>query len=61
MFIDADKEGYLGYLKAPAEGARGQAGERTTCTPPPDRRAAAITTDAGLETVFLNMHDAGSG
>lgn len=64
VFIDADKEGYLDYLTKlrPKVRAGGLIVAHNMRFPPPDPAyVRAITTDAALETVFLNMHDAGVG
>jgi predicted O-methyltransferase YrrM len=64
VFIDADKEGYLDYLRKllPLVRAGGLVVAHNMASPPPDPAyVAAITTDPALETVFLNMHDAGVG
>lgn len=64
VFIDADKEGYLDYLTRlrPLVRPGGLVVAHNMRFPPPDPAyVRAITTDPGLETVFLNMHDAGVG
>ncbi|MBI3370685.1 MAG: O-methyltransferase [Betaproteobacteria bacterium] len=64
VFIDADKEGYLDYLRTllPRVRAGGLVVAHNMASPTPDPAYVnAITTDAALETVFLNMHDAGVG
>jgi caffeoyl-CoA O-methyltransferase len=64
LFIDADKEGYLDYLQKlrPLVRAGGLIVAHNMASPPPDPRyVEAVTTDPALETVFLNMHDAGLG
>jgi caffeoyl-CoA O-methyltransferase len=64
LFIDADKEGYLDYLRMlrPLVRAGGLIVAHNMASPPPDPRyVEAVTTDLVLETVFLNMHDAGVG
>jgi caffeoyl-CoA O-methyltransferase len=63
-FIDADKEGYLDYLKklAPLVRPGGLIVAHNMRSPPPDPLyIEAVTTDPALETVFLNMDDAGVG
>ena len=64
VFIDADKEGYLDYLTKlrPLVRAGGLIVAHNMASPPPDPAyVRAITTDPALETVFLNMHEAGVG
>ena len=64
LFIDADKEGYPDYLRklGPLVRAGGLIVAHNMASPPPDPRyVEAVTTDPALETVFLNMHDAGLG
>jgi len=64
VFIDADKEGYLDYLRklAPLVRPGGVIAAHNMRSPPPDPQfVSAITTNPDLETVFLNMHDAGVG
>ena len=64
VFIDADKEGYLDYLKKllPLVRAGGLVVAHNMASPPPDPRfVEAVTTNPALETVFLNMHEAGVG
>ena len=64
LFLDADKEGYLDYLRrlGPLVRVGGLIVAHNMASPPPDPRyVAAVTTDPALETVFLNMHDAGLG
>lgn len=64
LFIDADKEGYLDYLRTLGPRVRpgGLIVAHNMASPPPDPRyVEAVTTDPTLETVFLNMHDAGVG
>src|SRR5215470_273862 len=64
VFIDADKEGYLDYLDKllPLVRPGGLIVAHNMRSPPPDPRfVRAITANPGLETVFLNMHDAGVG
>jgi len=63
-FIDADKEGYLDYLAklSPLVRTGGLIVAHNMHSPPPDPRyLEAVTTNPALETVFLNMHDAGVG
>jgi predicted O-methyltransferase YrrM len=62
VFIDADKEGYLDYLTKlrPLVRAGGLIVAHNMASPRPDAAyVRAITTDPALETVFLNMHEAG--
>lgn len=64
LFLDADKEGYLDYLRrlGPLVRIGGLIVAHNMASPPPDPRYVdAVTTDPALETVFLNMHDAGLG
>ena len=64
LFIDADKEGYIDYLRklGPLVRVGGLIVAHNMASPPPDPRYVdAVTTDPALETVFLNMHDAGVG
>lgn len=64
LFLDADKEGYLDYLRrlGPLVRIGGLILAHNMASPPPDPRYVdAVTTDPALETVFLNMHDAGLG
>ncbi len=64
LFIDADKDGYLDYLKKllPRVRPGGLIVAHNMRSPAPDPRyVKAITTDPDLETVFLNMHAAGVG
>ena len=64
LFIDADKEGYLDYLRrlGPLVRSGGLIVAHNMASPPPDPRYVdAVTADPALETVFLNMHDAGLG
>ena len=64
LFLDADKEGYLDYLRrlGPLVRTGGLIVAHNMASPPPDPRYVdAVTTDPALETVFLNMHDAGLG
>lgn len=63
-FIDADKEGYVDYLRTlrPLVRAGGLVVAHNMASPPPDPAyVKAITTDPALETVFLNMYSAGVG
>lgn len=63
-FLDADKEGYLDYLRKllPLVRPGGLVVAHNMASPPPDPAyVSAVTTDPELETVFLNMHDAGVG
>jgi caffeoyl-CoA O-methyltransferase len=64
VFIDADKDGYIDYLKKllPLVRAGGLVVAHNMRVPPPDPQYVnAITTNPELETVFLNMHSAGIG
>ena len=64
VFLDADKEGYLDYLSAllPRVRAGGLVVAHNMASPPPDPAyVRAITTEPALETVFVNMHEAGIG
>ena len=64
VFLDADKEGYLDYLRVllPLVRPGGLVVAHNMASPPPDPAyVKAITTDPALETVFLNMQDAGVG
>ena len=64
VFIDADKDGYLDYLKKllPLVRPGGLVVAHNMRVPPPDPQyVKAITTNPDLETVFLNMHSAGIG
>jgi caffeoyl-CoA O-methyltransferase len=63
-FIDADKEGYLDYLQKllPLVRAGGLVVAHNMASPPPDPAyVKAITTNPALETIFLNMDEAGVG
>lgn len=63
-FLDADKDGYPDYLKQllPLVRPGGLIVAHNMQSPPPDPRyVAAVTTNPALETVFLNMHEAGVG
>jgi caffeoyl-CoA O-methyltransferase len=62
VFLDADKEGYLDYLRKlrPRVRVNGLIVAHNMVYPTPDPRfVEAITRDPGLETVFLNMQGAG--
>jgi hypothetical protein len=62
--IDADKEGYLDYLKKlePLVRPGGLIVAHNMARPRPDPRyVEAVTTDKDLDTVFINMHAAGVG
>lgn len=64
VFIDADKEGYLLYLQSllPKLRPGGLVIADNMQVPAPDPRyIKAVTTDANLETLFLNMHATGLG
>ena len=64
LFIDADKGGYLDYLHKllPLVRPGGLIVAHNMRSPAPDPRyVKAITTNPDLETVFLNMLDAGVG
>lgn len=64
LFLDADKEGYLAYLRrlGPLVRPGGLIAAHNMASPPPDPGyVEAVTTDPTLETIFLNMHDAGLG
>jgi len=64
LFLDADKSGYLDYLRRllPLVRAGGLVVAHNMASPPPDPRyVEAITADPALETVFLNMDAAGVG
>lgn len=64
LFLDADKEGYLAYLRrlGPLVRPGGLIAAHNMASPPPDPGyVEAVTTDPALETIFLNMHDAGLG
>ena len=62
LFIDADKEGYLDYLKQllplVRPGGLILADNMSRPTPSP-QFIKAITTDPNLETIFLNMQSTG--
>lgn len=63
-FFDADKEGYVDYLAKlrPLVRPGGLIVAHNMASPPPDPvYVRAVTADPALETVFLNMHDAGVG
>lgn len=62
LFLDADKEGYVDYLAKlrPRLREGGLVVAHNMASPAPDPAyVRAITTDPGLETVFLNMSEAG--
>jgi len=62
VFIDADKDGYIDYLKKLLPWVRpgGLVVAHNMRVPPPDPKYVnAITANPELETVFLNMHTAG--
>lgn len=62
LFLDADKEGYVFYLKRlmPLVKPGGLIVAHNMRRPPPDPRyIEAITTNPDLETIFLNMDSAG--
>lgn len=64
VFIDADKEGYLGYLQklTPLVRPGGLIVAHNMASPAPDPHyVEAVTTDPAYDTVFLNMHSAGVG
>lgn len=64
VFLDADKEGYLDYLAKlrPLVRPGGLIAAHNMAWPAPDSAyLKAVTTDAGLETVFVNMQAAGIG
>jgi predicted O-methyltransferase YrrM len=64
VFIDADKEGYLDYLRKIALLVRagGSVVAHNVASPPPDPRyVEAVTTNPAFDTAFLNMHSAGVG
>lgn len=64
VFLDADKEGYRDYLNVllPLVRPGGLVVAHNMASPPPDPAyVKAVTTDPMLETVFLNMHEAGVG
>ena len=64
LFLDADKVGYLDYMKKLRALVRpgGLIVAHNMNSPPPDPAyVKAVTTDPALETIFLNMHDAGVG
>jgi predicted O-methyltransferase YrrM len=64
VFIDADKPGYLDYLKKilPLVRPGGLILSHNMANPKPDPEyVKAITTDPALETLFVNMHDQGLG
>jgi len=62
VFIDADKSGYADYLRKvlPLVRPGGLILGHNMVRPTPDPDfVKAITTDPSLETIFLNMHEAG--
>lgn len=62
VFLDADKTGYLDYLRKlqPLVRPGGLIVAHNMVRPKPDPKfVEAITTDKELETIFLNMHAAG--
>jgi predicted O-methyltransferase YrrM len=64
LFLDADKDGYLDYLRRllPFVRPGGLVVAHNMASPPPDPRYVdAVTADPALETVFLNMDEAGVG
>ena len=64
LFLDADKEGYIDYLAKlrPLVRPGGLVVAHNMVSPPPDPRyVEAVTTDPALETIFLNMDEAGVG
>ena len=64
LFLDADKTGYIDYLDKllPLVRPGGLIVAHNMVRPAPDPAyLEAITTNPGLETVFLNMHAAGVG
>jgi caffeoyl-CoA O-methyltransferase len=64
VFIDADKDGYVAYLRSllPKLRPGGLIIADNMQVPAPDPRyVQAVTTDPGLETLFLNMHATGLG
>ena len=64
LFVDADKEGYVFYLKRllPLVKPGGLIVAHNMAQPPPDPRyLEAITTNPDLETIFLLMDGAGVG
>lgn len=64
VFIDADKEGYLDYLNAVLPKLRGGGlviADNMQMPAPDPLYVQAVTTDPGLETLFLNMHATGLG
>jgi len=64
LFLDADKEGYADYLQELRALVRpgGLVVAHNMQSPAPDPRyIEAITTSPELETLFLNMHEAGVG
>jgi predicted O-methyltransferase YrrM len=64
LFLDADKPGYIDYLNKllPLVRPGGLIVAHNMVYPPPDPRyIKAITTNPGLETIFLHMNAAGIG
>jgi len=64
LFIDADKEGYLDYLRNVGSRVRpgGLIVAHNMASPPPDPRyVEAVTSDPAYETVFLHMDGPGMG
>lgn len=64
LFLDADKDGYLAYLRrlGPLVRPGGLIVAHNMASPPPDPAyVEAVTMDPALETIFLNMHAAGLG
>ncbi|MEW6743518.1 MAG: class I SAM-dependent methyltransferase [Planctomycetota bacterium] len=64
VFLDADKQGYLDYLEKllPRVRSGGLILAHNMRMPAADPRyVKAVTSDANLETLFLNMHAAGMG
>jgi predicted O-methyltransferase YrrM len=64
LFLDADKAGYVFYLRRllPLVRPGGLIVAHNMVRPPPDPRyIKAITTNQNLETIFLNMGGAGIG
>ena len=64
LFIDADKEGYIDYLRklGPLVRPGGLIAAHNMASPAPDPRyVKAVTADPAYETVFLNMDGPGMG
>jgi predicted O-methyltransferase YrrM len=64
VFIDADKDGYIDYLRQlePRLRPGGLIVADNMQVPAPDPRyVEAVTSDPKLETLFLNMHRTGLG